>query len=176
MSELIKIHENTKQLCDYIKSLPDLNEIKLGNAKLSSEQAMTLRRYRNDIPNLMANKVWLNMKLNYAFSNREAEFQEMQKSEVAKEAFKIKAYGLANQLWEIPLKAIDAVFAQSRKFSEFPSATSLLKSWNAIKGDYADSERTIIRAYLTKRDNLSNVENTKVSMFKYFREVGLIKD
>lgn len=176
MSELITLDEKTKGICEFLKTLPDKNEIKLGNQKLSSEQAIKLRNYRNNIPDIMANKVWVNMKMNYAFAHREGDWQQLVKDESGKELMKFKAYGLANQLWEVPLKAIDAVFAQSRKFTEFPSVTSLLKSWNAIKGDYSETEKETIRAYLTKSDDLYNRPNTKNEMYDYFREIGLIKE
>ena len=164
MGQLQTRFENVENINSFLKSLPDSYQVSTGRVKLSSEDRSALRNLRDNIDNLMLNAIFRNEKINYSLAKKEFEWMDMTNTQEKLDIMKVRCQGILLQLGDIPLRAIDDMYMQSRKFSEFPTATSLLKSWNAIRGDYSESEKKKIKGFLSKPDDMHTREDTTCVM------------
>jgi hypothetical protein len=167
---------NLDTINEAIGRLPDLYLVQTGKEVISSEDKMYLAKLRRGIPELKYNEIWKSLKLSYMHANKENQWTEAMSNDSEKEIYKLKVQSICEELGDIPIRAIKAVFTQSRKFTEIPTVTSLQKSWNTLKPEFHGSERKIINGYLAQPDDMHTKENTdhyKDDMFKVLEEMGV---
>ena len=179
MNQLQVRYENVDNVNAFLKDLPDPYLVRKGDITLSSEERTSLRYIRNNLDTLMLRAIYRNEKINYSLAKKENEWLQLTDTEEKIEVMKVRCKGISIQLGDVPIRAMDDIYQQSRKFSEFPSATSLLKSWNAIRGDYTQSEKKTIRGFLDKPENVHTDQDrddslsAKDEMFEELIKAGI---